>query len=516
MIYVVLAWCVMQCTGRSDFKVFSVSFFFFFFFSYLLQLFGSKNPSLLSSDASMLTLDLRGLSFGEVPPLVPSSTNSFTPITPRPLTLSEGLRPKFKMSEEFELARWSLLMALTSRDLEESVRLIRYLPTVATKDMEQCMSVDFSSFLLCSFHYLRRSKSVTPEQLCKGKGEECFQFHWLVYRRASTAETWIKPEVQGGMRFFILDVPGQPLFFIMVAFDALAAAAAVVLLVLAIRFGFWTEKKALIVLLCVMFLGASVGASYWSLVSVGYTSDPSAQSGAPKTAVDVLERVMQVTLLAMFALFAWMLIGAVIETFFPDNRRLPTVSLVLFAAVTVVATAYSVTMAVLSSMPTEFFLVDASGPVLAGVSFVFGAVVAGMWVVAWRLIGKKETARGARRGDEAQRGGAVCGIGSAGGSVLVAAGGFHSVFGGGLREVLLGTIRIADDGTRVDDSGSAELHRSGSGWSGERRTEEESEAARSKRNWQRRKQHSVVGRRRRGAGKIQGFLTRNKLKTTQL
>ena len=75
------------------------------------------------------------------------------------------------------------------------------------------------------------------------------------------------------------------------------------------------------------------------------------------------------------------------------------------------ATAYSVTMAVLSSMPTEFFLVDASGPVLAGVSFVFGAVVAGMWVVAWRLIGKKETAEA--RDAEMRRNAVVLFAGSA-------------------------------------------------------------------------------------------------------
>jgi hypothetical protein len=68
------------------------------------------------------------------------------------------------------------------------------------------------------------------------------------------------------VRSMPFSVQGIPALFTMAVFDGLAVAAAVVLLALAFKAGFWTEKKSFIALLGVLVVGMAIGVPYWTFL----------------------------------------------------------------------------------------------------------------------------------------------------------------------------------------------------------------------------------------------------------
>ena len=183
-------------------------------------------------------------------------------------------------------------------------------------------------------------------------------------------------------------VEGRPGFFALVAFFGLAVAAAGVLLVLALRLSFWAEKKLFLALLLAVVVGSSIAFSYWILVSTGCQNigfSPGVPN-VPLVAVTILGRVASVGFLLLFTLFSWMVISAIVESFFPERRKLSIVSLICLVLVACGTAAYSIAMIVMQSKLQWSLTIDASGPLLEGVAFLFSAVLALMWLLAWRLL----------------------------------------------------------------------------------------------------------------------------------
>ena len=155
--------------------------------------------------------------------------------------------------------------------------------------------------------------------------------------------------------FMPLGVRGVPAMFAMTAFDGIVVVAAIVLLVLALKSGFWTEKKMLVALLAVVAAGSVLGACYWTFLGTGYNyfGQSAGVPNLPRLAVDIVGRMMQVVFFGVVAAFAWVLVAAVLETFYPERTVMPKVVLAVFVGITLAAIAYSVQWRWFSLIPAE-------------------------------------------------------------------------------------------------------------------------------------------------------------------
>ncbi len=180
-------------------------------------------------------------------------------------------------------------------------------------------------------------------------------------------------------------------FFALAAFLVLAVAAAAVLFVMALMRGFWVEKKSFLALLAVVAVGAAVGVARWTLVSTGYVDIPSAGHGpiVALNSVDILGHVASLMFLLLLSLFAWILLAAVIAVAFEEQKKLSLAVGVALAVIAMGTISYSIAMTVIGSQPQADFVVNASGPLIPGVSFLFCTSLTAMWAVAWRLVEKK-------------------------------------------------------------------------------------------------------------------------------
>ena len=179
-----------------------------------------------------------------------------------------------------------------------------------------------------------------------------------------------------------------PLFFVMTAFDSAVLIASIMLLIFAILQGFWVEKKAMVVLPSVLGAGAAAGVCMWTFMAMGSQVFGPSPYVSPilKVAVDVLSLAVTVVFLLLFALFAWEVIKAVLETFYPERKKVRVVAIASFISATVIAVVYVVAMTVVRTQSTETFVADATSPVLAVVSFAFSAALTFMRAVVWRLV----------------------------------------------------------------------------------------------------------------------------------
>ncbi len=180
-------------------------------------------------------------------------------------------------------------------------------------------------------------------------------------------------------------IPANTACYALVTFLFLAVAAAVSLLVVGLRRGFWAEKKRLLAVLAVLVAGLAVGITYWALVLTGYNDLPSAEFGphVGLYTVEVLGRVSSLMFLLLLSLFTWLLLAAVVETVFPERKRLGLVVAATMAIIAVCAISYSITMSAIHSQFQEALVVDASGPMFPGVSFLFSAALTAMRAAAW-------------------------------------------------------------------------------------------------------------------------------------
>lgn len=148
-------------------------------------------------------------------------------------------------------------------------------------------------------------------------------------------------------------VPANGAFFALVAFLLLAVAAAVTLFVLAVRRGFWMDKKHFLALLGMLVLGAAVGVTYWTFISTGYVDTPVEGLGpvVPMFTVDILGRVTSLLFLLLLSLLTWLLLSAVVATVFPEQKKLSLAVALVLVAIALGTTAYSVSMIVPRGVP---------------------------------------------------------------------------------------------------------------------------------------------------------------------
>ena len=164
---------------------------------------------------------------------------------------------------------------------------------------------------------------------------------------------------------------------------------------LALRSGFRVEKKLFLALLIAVIIAASISTAYWILVSTGYQNIgfSSMVPNVSLVTVNILGRVASVIFLLLFALFTWLLISAMVESFFPERHKLSVMMTVCLVLIALGTAAYSIAMVIIhfQAQVQETLTVDATGPLLAGVSFVFSALLALLWLLAWRLVVTKKT-----------------------------------------------------------------------------------------------------------------------------
>jgi hypothetical protein len=214
---------------------------------------------------------------------------------------------------------------------------------------------------------------------------------WLDARNM-TDDSAVVPFVRS-MPFSVQGVPG---LFAMAVFDGLAVAAAVALLALALKSGFWTEKKSFIALLGVLVVGMAIGVPFWTFLGNGYVGiGASDVNSVPKVAVDILDRVVQVVFVLLFAMFACIMIAAALGTFYPDQTKLPKISLVAFGVATLGTVVYSMTMAIIHALAPNGmgFVVDVSNLLLPAVSVLFAVVLSVLWLLVWRMVTAEKAAR---------------------------------------------------------------------------------------------------------------------------
>ena len=198
------------------------------------------------------------------------------------------------------------------------------------------------------------------------------------------------------VRSMALVVKGMPALFAMSAFDVIAFIVTLILLFMALKLEFLAEKAPFVVLLVIVCLGTALGSCFWTFSGTGYVAVGHSEFAVNvlKVTVDIIGRLVQVVFLILFAVFAWVLIGALLATLYPKQKALPKISLAAFAVITFGAAGYSIAMAVVHAVPQSWsdFVLDASIVLLPAVSFLFSAILAIMWLIAWRLISTKSTA----------------------------------------------------------------------------------------------------------------------------
>ncbi len=95
-------------------------------------------------------------------------------------------------------------------------------------------------------------------------------------------------------------------------------------------------------------------------------------------------------LLLLLSFFTRLLLAAVVDTVFPERKKLSFAVAVALVVVALGAIAYSIAITVIHSQLQARLIVDASGPLIPGVSFLFSAALTAMWAVAWRLVETKQ------------------------------------------------------------------------------------------------------------------------------
>ena len=68
--------------------------------------------------------------------------------------------------------------------------------------------------------------------------------------------------------------------------------------------------------------------------------------------------------------------------FYPEKYGLHFVATIALVTVSAIVALYTIAMTVVHYLPTEALVIDASVPLLSGVSFIFGAFLASMWLLA--------------------------------------------------------------------------------------------------------------------------------------
>ena len=145
---------------------------------------------------------------------------------------------------------------------------------------------------------------------------------------------------------------------------------------------FWLDKSLLFVCVVVAALGTACQLLVCAFRSTGYQNlfwDSSRAAPVPRVTVDILERVSMVSImLIVFALFAWTILDALVETFFAKRRSMIRIIAISAIVATTIAALYALTMAIVTAVaPSNFFLVDATPLVipLLSVSYAAGLVV---------------------------------------------------------------------------------------------------------------------------------------------
>ncbi len=125
----------------------------------------------------------------------------------------------------------------------------------------KCLNVTRANFEECRVMTLE-----TIFENCKGRNGVCVQRSELLKAQLLSTEYHIgtfNPWFRGQ------GVESNYGFFALVAFLAAAVVAAVVLMILAVKRGFWVEKKPFLAILAVV-IGTAITLSFWTLVSTGY------------------------------------------------------------------------------------------------------------------------------------------------------------------------------------------------------------------------------------------------------
>ena len=160
------------------------------------------------------------------------------------------------------------------------------------------------------------------------------------------------------------------------------------------------EKKSFLALLALLMVGLMLCVAYWTFVAVGYqiTGSTMVVPNISVVSVTVVGRVSEIIFLLLFAFFTLMIISAVVDSFFPEKRRVVILATVCLALVAIGTSAYTIAVIVMRYLRTEVSteVMDVSGPVLTGVSFVFSVVLTLSWLLAWRVVESKRDSEIAR------------------------------------------------------------------------------------------------------------------------
>ena len=236
--------------------------------------------------------------------------------------------------------------------------------------------------------------------VCRGESGVCMQeleygIIWTVANWPSVF--WTTLPMSGTFRNIRIAQQPKPGFFALSAFFGVSFLATAILLILALYADFWTEKKPFLALLLVLMVACGLAVAYWALIGTGsqFFFVDFRVSSVKYFVVRIIGRVSSVLFLALFALFTWLLISAVFESFFPEKRKLAVLAAVVLAVILLGVCAYVVAVAVLTAPfedpgPDDRFMIDASDPVIAGVLFLFSGVLALSWFVALRLVGRSK------------------------------------------------------------------------------------------------------------------------------
>ena len=190
------------------------------------------------------------------------------------------------------------------------------------------------------------------------------------------------------LRVFKMSEPGDKTYIPLVVLSSIVLLAACVLLIVGLMTRhLWYEKFQLL-LVCSTIVSAAFRLFYSILRTTGY-QNIGYDNQVPRvsiTAVLIINRLGGVSTALLCALFAFILIRAILSVHFAEKKKEASLAAgLVFGIVSLLAAVYCITMVVYTSAEKAQFVFDASDIVLSALTLLWAAVLTCVLFVAFRL-----------------------------------------------------------------------------------------------------------------------------------
>ena len=204
--------------------------------------------------------------------------------------------------------------------------------------------------------------------------------------------------VQLGAKFSLPQL-GETRWIVCVIIFGLVTLAVLVAMICGLVTRHFFAFKFQFVMMSVLLAAAVLRLTTWTLRVTGF-QDVGVSPDHPnvsEAAVEILESMGSVLFAALFAVFTFVLVKAILSTHFPHRKRAGLILGIVCASLTVIATAYTITMGVYTSTARDHFVPDLSTIVLSGTVLIFATLLVAALIAAVKFTKSSEGSQESQR-----------------------------------------------------------------------------------------------------------------------